>query len=88
MQHDALIARIRAEYLEMPGLSLKAAQIQRLCGIEHATCEMVLQTLVDQHFLRLKSDGQYARLTVGPLQRPQMAMALLRPTISPLKAAS
>ena len=33
---------IRAEYLEMPGLKLNAAQVQRLCGIEHALCEAAL----------------------------------------------
>src|SRR5256885_16506125 len=30
----AVLERIRAEYLEMPGLSLKADQVQRLCGVE------------------------------------------------------
>jgi hypothetical protein len=88
MQHDSLIARIRAEYLEMPGLSLRSAQIERLCGIDRAICDIVLQTLVDQRFLRLTSDGKYARLTVGPLPRPQLAIALLRPRTAALKAAS
>ena len=88
MQHDTLLARIRAEYLEMPGLSLQSAQIQRLCGIERAICDIVLQTLVDQRFLRLTSDGKYARLTVGPLPRPQQAIALLKPRTSAWKTAS
>lgn len=88
MQHDSLVARIRAEYLEMPGLSLKAVQIQRLCGIERAICDIVLETLVDQRFLRLAADGKYARLTVGPLPAPRQAIALLRPRTSGLKAAS
>jgi hypothetical protein len=26
--------RLRAEYMEMPGLRLKAEQVQRLCGID------------------------------------------------------
>jgi hypothetical protein len=26
--------RLRAEYLEMPGLKLRIEQVQRLCGIE------------------------------------------------------
>ena len=29
-----IIQRIRAEYLEMPGLSLRPEQVQRLCGVD------------------------------------------------------
>jgi hypothetical protein len=29
-----VLERIRAEYLEMSGLTLKAGQVQRLCGVE------------------------------------------------------
>lgn len=36
MPHDTLLNRIRAEYLEMPGLCLKLEQAQRLCGVERA----------------------------------------------------
>ena len=41
-----LLQRIRAEYLEMPGLNLTAAQAQRLWGLDGATCDMVLAALV------------------------------------------
>jgi hypothetical protein len=57
-----VLERIRAEYLEMPGLSLKVDQVQRLCGVEREPCKHVLDTLVKRNFLRLKSDGAYARL--------------------------
>jgi hypothetical protein len=73
-----VIHRIRAEFLEMPGLRLKAEQVQRLCGIERPTCEMVLDTLVNARFLYLKADGHYARATDGPFWRPQPAKADLR----------
>jgi len=53
---------IQAEYREMPGLSLKADQVQRLCGVEREPCKHVLDTLVKRNFLRLKSNGAYARL--------------------------
>ena len=56
-----VLERIRAEYLEMPGLSLKAGQVQRLCGVERELCKNVLDALVDAKFLRLKSDGAYGR---------------------------
>jgi hypothetical protein len=72
------IPRIRAEYLEMPGLRLKREQVQRLCGIERTICQAVLDALVAEHFLCLKSDGHYARMTEGWVFRPQSAKANLR----------
>ena len=57
-----VLERIRGEYLEMPGLSLKADQVQRLCGVEREPCKHVLDTLVKRNFLRLKSNGAYARV--------------------------
>ena len=58
----AVLERIRAEYVEMPGLTLKAEQVQRLCGVEPSTCERVLETLVDDKFLCQKPDGAYSRV--------------------------
>jgi hypothetical protein len=57
--------RIRAEYLEMPGLSLKADQVRRLCGVDRAACEAALGALVDAKFLCVRSDGSYARVSDG-----------------------
>lgn len=56
-----VLERIRAEYLEMPGLNLKADQVQRLCGVERELCKNVLDALVNANFLRRKSDGAYGR---------------------------
>ena len=53
--------RLRAEFIEMPGLRLRAEQVQRLCGIERILCQTVLNELVSANFLRLKADGHYAR---------------------------
>ena len=64
-----VMERIRAEYLEMPGLRLKADQVQRLCGVERELCKNVLDALVDREFLRLKLDGTYARLIDGDITR-------------------
>lgn len=52
-----LVALIRAEYNEMPGLCLTRAQVQRLWLLEPAACDVVLRTLVDAGFLRLTSRG-------------------------------
>jgi hypothetical protein len=68
-----VIQRVRAEYLEMPGLRLKPAQVRRLCGIDESMCQTVLDSLVGAKFLCLKADGQYARLTEGMFPRPQPA---------------
>jgi hypothetical protein len=57
--------RLRAEFLEMPGLCLKLNQVQRLCGVERTICRRALDMLVDEAFLRAKEDGHYARLTEG-----------------------
>ena len=62
--HEQVLQRIRAEYLEMPGMRLKPEQVQRLCGIERSICEVVLDSLVEAKFLCVKSDGCYARLAV------------------------
>ena len=52
-----LVALIRSEYNEMPGLCLTRAQVQRLWLLEPAACDGVLRTLVDAGFLRLTSSG-------------------------------
>ncbi len=78
MPHNIMLTRIRAEYLEMPGLRLTLAQAQRLCGVERALCQRVLDMLVDMKFLCVTSDGAYARLTDATIQRPQPARADLK----------
>jgi len=70
-----LLERIRAEYLEMPGLRLRVEQVRRLCGVERTMCQMVLDTLVETDFLCMKSDGTYARLMDGGIPRPRPAKA-------------
>ena len=79
--HNAM-ARIRAEYLEMPGMSLTLEQVQRLCGIERSMCRMVLDSLVSMKFLYVNAAGAYARLTAESTPRPQPAKAHL-PVASP-----
>lgn len=74
------IERLRAEFLEMPGLRLTVEQVQRLCGVEGGICRAVLDALVDIKFLSLNSDGTYARLTDGLSVHPRAVRAdLLTP---------
>jgi hypothetical protein len=64
VMHDlTTIERMRAEYLEMPGLRLTLAQAQRLWGVERSECKAILDALVDARFLCRKPDGVYARVS-------------------------
>jgi hypothetical protein len=58
-----LILRVQGEYHEMPGLKLTEIQAQRLWGLDHRTCALVLTTLVDQQFLRRTAAGTYVRMS-------------------------
>jgi hypothetical protein len=71
-----VLERLRAEYLEMPGMKLTIGQVQRLCGIEQTMCKLILDALVKTSFLCLKSDGTYVRLTEGSSPRPRPVKAL------------
>jgi len=62
---EEVIRRIRAEYVEMPGMILVADQVERLCGVEPALCRMALDTLVQTRFLRQRADGAYVRVSSG-----------------------
>ena len=51
------LERIRAEYLKMPGMTLRLEQVARLCGVERSLCQRVLEALVDMRFLCVKPDA-------------------------------
>jgi len=76
MQQRAL-ERLRAEFLEMPGLRLTAEQAHRFCGVDRAACVSALDALVRENFLCAKPDGTYARTTDGRLPRRRAARASL-----------
>jgi len=59
------IQLIRAEYLEIPGLSLTTQQMQRLWGLDLVTTEAVLAALVDVKFLRCTRHHVYVRADGG-----------------------
>jgi hypothetical protein len=84
---DRFLDRIRAEYLEMPGLRLKREQVERLCGVEHAVCQTALDALVESNFLCVKADGTYGRVTDGVYARPRAVKADLRPAPRATKAS-
>jgi hypothetical protein len=59
---ESLVARIRGEYREMPGLRLTFAHACRLWQVDPPTCEMLLEQLVRETFLRKTLDGTYIAL--------------------------
>src|SRR3954462_4950569 len=63
------IEHLRAAFLEMPGLRLTAAQVERLCGVEQTICKTVLDALVDAQLLRVSVDSIYVRVTDGASAR-------------------
>ncbi|HUK36410.1 MAG TPA: hypothetical protein VLV86_20980 [Vicinamibacterales bacterium] len=75
MEHT--VERLRAEFLEMPGLRLTLNQIHRFCGLERSVCSAALDALVKERFLCANPDGTYARLTDGTAPRLRPAKAAL-----------
>jgi hypothetical protein len=61
MDFPALVKRVRAEFLEMPGLRLTMAQATRLWGMEPAVCENVVDALIRACFLRRAPGGTFLR---------------------------
>ena len=72
---DPILLRIRAEYLEMPGLRLTRAQAQRLWGLDAATCLQFLELLTSERFLDRKANDTYARPTDSAMVFPPPRMA-------------
>ena len=65
--------RLRAEYLEMPGMKLRPEQVQRLCGIDKTSCAQILEDLVKTGFLCRRADGTYVRAVEGKFPLPRVA---------------
>jgi hypothetical protein len=72
-----LLARIRAECQEMPGLCLTPAQAARLWGLTPSVCAEVLQALVAQGALTCTRDACYVAAAPerGPRRRAPGAWA-------------
>jgi hypothetical protein len=84
---QALLNRLRGEFMEMPGLRLTAEQVRRLCGIERAMCQVVLDLLLESKFLCVNPDGFYSRPPEGRPSRPHSAKADLRTDTRAQKAS-
>jgi hypothetical protein len=56
-----VLRRVKGEYTQMPGLSLTAAQAQRLWGLDREICDALLGALVDARFLNRTREGAFVR---------------------------
>ena len=54
-----LLARVQAEYQEMPGLHLTKWQAQRLWGLDATTCDGLFEALEETKFLRRTPQDGY-----------------------------
>ena len=61
MDLEAVLRRVRAEFVEMPGLRLTPAQATRLWGLERDACQAVINALIESSFLRWTPAGTVAR---------------------------
>jgi hypothetical protein len=58
---NTLVERIRAEYIEQPGLRLTEAQACRLWRLDEGTTRHAFTALIGASFLQRSDDGRYAR---------------------------
>ncbi len=56
-----LLARVRSEFMEMPGLQLTPGQAGRLWGLGPQPCGAVIDSLIDAAFLRWTAAGRITR---------------------------
>jgi hypothetical protein len=55
------VERIRAEYLEMPGLCLTKRQMGRLCLLDASVCDAAVEELIASGFLKCRTDNTFVR---------------------------
>jgi len=66
---DCDVRRIEAEYLDVPGLKLTAAQASRFWQFDPERSEALLEALVEAGALYRARDGSYLLLTGTPWPR-------------------
>ena len=64
---EGRLARIEAEYLEMPGLKLTARQASRFWHLDPEQSRVILERLVEARVLLKTPDGHYVLLAGSAL---------------------
>ena len=62
---ERIAQRVRAEYLEMPGLNVTREQARCLWGLDPETCDQLLAYLVESGFLVCTRHDTYMRADAG-----------------------
>ena len=55
------VRRAKAEFLEMPGLKLTAAQAAKLWSVDAVLCDKILSALVESRFLMETANASFIR---------------------------
>ncbi len=61
MNVDLVAARVRAEFEEMPGLTLTVPEASRLFGLDEDICRTIVERLVRSAYLRRMNNGSVTR---------------------------
>ena len=61
MNVDTVAERVRAEFEEMPGMTLTVPQASRLFGLHPETCQLVVERLIGSAYLRWTRAGALMR---------------------------
>lgn len=61
MNVDVVAERVRAEFDEMPGMTLTLPQASRLFGLEEGICLKIVDRLVRSAYLRWTQNGAVTR---------------------------
>ena len=62
MDVKVVAERVRAEFEEMPGMTLTVPQASRLFGLERDLCRAIVERLVTDSYLRWTSNGTITRM--------------------------
>jgi hypothetical protein len=79
---DPLIVRVKAEFMEMPGLKLTEAQARRLWALDATTCSGLLTALVSTSFLFRTRDGSFMRIERTAPAKAALAAAQARASVA------
>jgi hypothetical protein len=61
MDVEVVAERVRAEFEEMPGMTLTMPQASRLFGLERDVCKTIVDRLVTTSYLRWTQTGAVTR---------------------------
>ena len=61
MNVDVMAERVRAEFEEMPGMTLTVRQASRLFGLDDNICRTIVERLVGNAYLRQTPTGAFTR---------------------------